>query len=131
MWAVHAARRLLDRDLLAVLTETLSLVTRRTHKRASLRHVGAKKYRNQFGDSYGVKGKSILGALPGIRFPWSFPPDVMHLFYENVIPRIIKHYRGVFYMADTGTDTAPVTGSDSVIEGAVVEDRPPRPGAAG
>ena len=52
-----------------------------------------KNQRNRFGNSYEVKGKSILGALPGIRFSWSFPPDVMHLFYENVIPIGIKHYR--------------------------------------
>ena len=65
----------------------------------------ARKVRNLFGDAYGVKGASILGALPGIKFPWSFPPDVMHLFYENVIPRVTRHYRGVFFMgADEGAD---------------------------
>ena len=29
-----------------------------------------KKDRNQFGDKYGVKGKSIFLELPGISFPW-------------------------------------------------------------
>ena len=58
----------------------------------------SKKIRNQFGDKYGVKARSIFLGLPGISFPWSFPPDAMHLFYENVVPRVVKHYRGVYFL---------------------------------
>lgn len=40
---------------------------------------------------YGVKGLSILSRLSSIDFPRSFPPDSMHLWFENVIPDLVKH----------------------------------------
>jgi hypothetical protein len=45
----------------------------------------------------GIAGQSVLHRLSSIDFPRSFPPDSMHLFYENVIPDMVKHYRGVFF----------------------------------
>jgi hypothetical protein len=45
----------------------------------------------------GIAGQSVLHRLSSIDFPRSFPPDSMHLFYENIIPDMVKHYRGVFF----------------------------------
>ena len=45
----------------------------------------------EFARSYGIKGPTVLGDLPGIIFPWSFPPDAMHLLYENVLVLVINH----------------------------------------
>ncbi|CAJ0878897.1 1319_t:CDS:2 [Entrophospora sp. SA101] len=43
---------------------------------------------------YGVKEKSILFELKSIRFPRSFPLDIMHLFFENMAQ---KFWSGNFY----------------------------------
>ena len=48
----------------------------------------------------GISGLAILAQLPSIDFPRSFPPDSMHLFFENVIPVMVRHYRGVFFKKD-------------------------------
>lgn len=45
---------------------------------------------------YGVKGLSILSQLSSIDFPRSFPPDSMHLWFENVVPDLVKHWRGKY-----------------------------------
>lgn len=54
---------------------------------------------------YGVKGLSILSRLSSIDFPRSFPPDSMHLWFENVIPDLVKHWRGK-YRAEVVVDVA-------------------------
>jgi hypothetical protein len=50
-------------------------------------------------DKTGISGVSILSQLTSIDFPRSFPPDCMHLFFENIIPLMVKHYRGAFIYA--------------------------------
>ncbi|KAI5816186.1 Transposase family tnp2-domain-containing protein [Pyronema omphalodes] len=45
---------------------------------------------------HGIRGTAIVSRLPSIEFPTSFPPDLMHIMYENVIPALFRHYRGVF-----------------------------------
>ncbi|KAA8894379.1 hypothetical protein FN846DRAFT_786439, partial [Sphaerosporella brunnea] len=42
----------------------------------------------------GIAGQSILYRLSSIDFPRSFPPDAMHLFYENIVPDMVRYYRG-------------------------------------
>ena len=54
----------------------------------------------------GIAGLAILSQLPSIDFPRSFPPDGMHLFFENVIPALVRHYRGVFFKKDFTTERA-------------------------
>lgn len=49
------------------------------------------------GKKTGINGLSVLANLKSIDFPKSFPPDSMHLFSENVVPDMCKHYRGVFF----------------------------------
>ncbi|KAA8910745.1 hypothetical protein FN846DRAFT_757408, partial [Sphaerosporella brunnea] len=55
----------------------------------------------------GIGGQSILHHLSSIDFPRSFPPDAMHLFYENIVPNMVRHYRGVFFKPalDTSNDS--------------------------
>lgn len=57
-------------------------------------------------DLTGIAGQAILSRLPSIDFPRSFPPDSMHLFYENVIPAMIRHYRGIFFKKHYVVDTS-------------------------
>ncbi|KAI5803887.1 hypothetical protein EDC01DRAFT_594439, partial [Geopyxis carbonaria] len=42
----------------------------------------------------GIRGKSVLLSLPSLDFPRSFPPDIMHLFFENIVPAMFRHYQG-------------------------------------
>ncbi|KAH8152606.1 uncharacterized protein LAJ45_03447 [Morchella importuna] len=66
---------------------------------------------------YGIKGPCCLSQLKSIDIPRSFPPDAMHLWWENIIPDLVKHWRGRFFSdlataninavaaADEGMDT--------------------------
>lgn len=45
---------------------------------------------------YGVRGLSMLSRLSSVDFPRSFPPDSMHLWFENIIPNLVKHWRGKY-----------------------------------
>ena len=38
--------------------------------------------------------------LTSIKFPRSFPIDIMHLFFENVTPNIFKLWSGRFFKDD-------------------------------
>jgi hypothetical protein len=45
----------------------------------------------------GIKGLSELYKLKTILYPWSFPTDIMHLFFENVAPQMYAHWTGKFF----------------------------------
>ena len=60
-----------------------------------------------FAKKYGVRGESVLGKLPGIVFPWSFPPDHMHLLDENIEQKYTKMLRGVFFAATQAPASGP------------------------
>ena len=46
----------------------------------------------------GVNGLCLLGnGLEGIDMALSFPPDIMHLLWENIIPALVRHWRGGFH----------------------------------
>lgn len=64
-------------------------------------------------DHTGIAGLALLAELPSIDFPRSFPPDSMHLFFENVIPALVRHYRGVYFKTDmSAEDEATANGND-------------------
>src|SRR6266511_682185 len=48
----------------------------------------------------GIKGRSILFDLKSIEFPRSFPIDIMHLFFENVVPQMFKLWSNQFFKED-------------------------------
>src|SRR5436190_2667705 len=49
----------------------------------------------------GIKGKSILLELSSIKFPRSFPIDIMHLFFENIAPQMFKLWSSRFFKDDS------------------------------
>jgi hypothetical protein len=51
----------------------------------------------------GIRGPAILLQLRSIDFPQSFPTDLMHLAYENIIPALFRHFRGVFFRSNAKT----------------------------
>jgi hypothetical protein len=67
--------------------------------RATARHI-AQDLCDGCQKKYGIRGPSILQQLRSLDFPRSFPPDLMHLMYENVIPALFRHFRGVFFRSN-------------------------------
>ena len=47
--------------------------------------------------SIGVNGRSVLFELSSIKFPTSFPVDIMHGLFENVAPAMLRHWNGTFF----------------------------------
>ncbi|CAB4378578.1 unnamed protein product [Rhizophagus irregularis] len=43
----------------------------------------------------GIKGSSELLKLQTLLFLWSFPTDIMHLFFENVVYLDKRHLQGL------------------------------------
>ena len=56
----------------------------------------------------GIKGRSILSELKSIKFPRSFPIDIMHLFFENVAPQMFKLWSARFFK-DENLNVIPFT----------------------
>ena len=48
----------------------------------------------------GIKSKRILFELSSINLPSSFPVDIMHLFFENVISQMFKLWSAHFFKDD-------------------------------
>lgn len=59
----------------------------------------------------GIKGTNVLHTLQSIDFPRSFVIDIMHLFFQNLIPLLFDHFRGKFFKSDKteASHTAPET----------------------
>jgi hypothetical protein len=45
----------------------------------------------------GIKGSSEILKLKSLKFPWPFPTDIMHLFFENVGPQMYSHWSNNFF----------------------------------
>jgi hypothetical protein len=45
---------------------------------------------------YGINKLAILAELTSLDMIRGFPPDEMHLYWENIIPGLVKHWRGNF-----------------------------------
>ena len=74
--------------------------------RADARHIEETGHK-EAADHTRISGLAILAQVPSIDFPRSFPPDSMHLFFENVIPALVRHYRGIFFKKDYGPEAQP------------------------
>ena len=61
--------------------------------------------RTQLATNSGVKGVSLLARLPSISIPFSFPIDIMHLVWINLIPQLVKLWTGEFNGLDDGTES--------------------------
>lgn len=60
--------------------------------------------RDEAARMFGLNGESILSTVPGIRMSRSFPWECLHLFFENTIPNLIRHWRGTFKDVDSGAE---------------------------
>jgi hypothetical protein len=72
--------------------------------RATARHLAEDPGHTNASNRSGISGESVLSHLKSIDFPRSFPPDSMHLFFENIIPTLVRHYRGVFFKGHSNGD---------------------------
>ncbi|KEP46611.1 transposase family Tnp2 protein [Rhizoctonia solani 123E] len=52
----------------------------------------------------GVKGVTLLARLSSIRIPDSFPVEVMHMVWINLIPQLMDLWQKKFHDLDTGTE---------------------------
>ncbi|QRW14127.1 Transposase family Tnp2 protein [Ceratobasidium sp. AG-Ba] len=50
----------------------------------------------------GINSRSIFTRLKSIDLSSSFPYDIMHLLFENLVPNMIKHWTGTFKWLDAG-----------------------------
>ncbi|KAJ9094746.1 hypothetical protein QFC21_005904 [Naganishia friedmannii] len=48
----------------------------------------------------GINGESILYAIDSISFPWSFPVDIMHVLFENIIKALLSSWAGTYKMGN-------------------------------
>jgi hypothetical protein len=53
----------------------------------------------------GIVGRSIFTHLKSVDLASSFPYDIMHLLFENLVPNMIRHWTGEFKGLDEGTGT--------------------------
>lgn len=52
---------------------------------------------------FGINGTPMTAYIPGVSFPWSFPPDLMHLL-ENTLKLYVLHFTGNFKGLDAGRE---------------------------
>ncbi|GES97107.1 transposase domain-containing protein [Rhizophagus clarus] len=57
--------------------------------------------RELLASNLGVVGRSVLLDIRSTQFPACFPVDIMHLFYENVAPYMLRHWMGSFFKDST------------------------------
>jgi hypothetical protein len=56
---------------------------------------------DELAEKYGINNLALLARLPSSDLVRSFPPDSKHLFWENALPDLIKHWRGQFTTLNT------------------------------
>jgi hypothetical protein len=56
-----------------------------------------KAARARIAQESGINSRSIFARLNSINLASCAPYDVMHLFFENLVPNMIKHWTGEFY----------------------------------
>ncbi|KAF7288817.1 hypothetical protein HMN09_01363500 [Mycena chlorophos] len=47
-------------------------------------------YRDQLATHYGINGRPVLHRVNSLERPRSWPHDIMHLFFENIFPLLVK-----------------------------------------
>nr|GAT43162.1 predicted protein [Mycena chlorophos] len=62
---------------------------------------GDEAYRKVLASHYGINGEQILRRVESLLRPMAYPHDLMHLFFENIIPNLIKLWSGKFATVDT------------------------------
>ncbi|KAJ9095930.1 hypothetical protein QFC20_006531 [Naganishia adeliensis] len=57
------------------------------------RSAAAKK---RLGTRCGVNGQSLISVIGSVSFPWSFPLDIMHVLYENLMKELLGLWKGSY-----------------------------------
>ncbi|KAJ1300030.1 hypothetical protein OPQ81_011150 [Rhizoctonia solani] len=52
----------------------------------------------------GIKGITLLARVPSVSIPRSFPVDLMHMIWQNLIPQLIELWTGKFNDLDAGLE---------------------------
>ncbi|KAB5587541.1 Transposase family Tnp2 protein [Ceratobasidium theobromae] len=52
----------------------------------------------------GIKGVSVFHELPSVSIPNTFPVDIMHMVWINLVPQLTKLWTGTFNMLDDGRE---------------------------
>jgi hypothetical protein len=60
---------------------------------------------NKIAKGCGINGRSVFAELKYIDFATSFPYDIMHLLFENLVPNMIWHWTGMFKGLNQGRGT--------------------------
>jgi hypothetical protein len=60
--------------------------------------------RNRLATDSGIKGVTLLVCVPSISIPGSFPVDLMHMIWQNLIPQLIELWTGEFNNLDNGLE---------------------------
>lgn len=61
--------------------------------------------RSKLATDSGIKGVSSLARLPSVNLPASFPIDIMHMVYINLIPHLVHLWTGNFNGLDAGAES--------------------------
>ncbi|KAB5587991.1 hypothetical protein CTheo_8568 [Ceratobasidium theobromae] len=61
-----------------------------------------KKKRNELAKHYGINALSVFSRLRSFDLASCAPYDIMHLFFENLVPNLILHWTGNFKQLDQG-----------------------------
>ncbi|QRW13660.1 Transposase family Tnp2 protein [Ceratobasidium sp. AG-Ba] len=59
--------------------------------------------RKKYAQDFGVNDRPIFARLASFDLAKCAPYDIMHLFFENLVPNMIKHWIGKFKKLDQGT----------------------------
>ncbi|KAF7321216.1 hypothetical protein HMN09_00210600 [Mycena chlorophos] len=58
-------------------------------------------YRDQLATHYGINGRPVLHRVNSLERPRSWPHDIMHLFFENIFPLLVKLWSNKFATVNT------------------------------
>ncbi|KAF8707585.1 Transposase family tnp2, partial [Rhizoctonia solani] len=69
-------------------------------------HNGSKNEaeRKQLATESGIKGVTLFARVPSISIPRSFPVDLMHMIWQNLIPQLVELWTGDFNDLDNGLE---------------------------
>ncbi|KAG8697000.1 hypothetical protein FRC08_006801, partial [Ceratobasidium sp. 394] len=73
---------------------------------------GKKTKREDYSRRTGIIGRSIFAHLKSIDLSSSFPYDIMHLLFENLVLNMIQHWTGQFKWLDQGNGTYELAPAD-------------------
>jgi hypothetical protein len=70
-----------------------------------------KAARDALARHYGINSRSIFSHLRSFDLASCAPYDIMHLFFENLVPNLIRHWTGTFKGLDQGTGNYQLPGA--------------------